>query len=114
MKFALVHLSGSRRGVTQYFDRSQLTLGSDPTNDLWFPPTGRYPVTPLHAEILEIDCYIRLRSRDLETGTLVNNEPVVEVELHDKDLIQLGRWGPKLRFRIHPDEYAACKLLTPA
>ena len=61
-----------------------------------------------------MDCYICLRSRDLEAGTLVNNEPVVEVELHDKDLIQLGRQGPQLRFRIHPDEYAACKLLTPA
>ncbi len=111
MKFALVHLSGSRRGETQYFDQSWLTLGSDPANDLWFPPTGPHPVAALHAEILEIDCQLRLRSRDQEAGAFVNHEPVAQVELHDKDLIQLGRQGPKLRFRIHPHEYQACKLV---
>ena len=111
MKFALVHLSGSRRGETQYFDRTWLTLGSDPSNDLWFPATNRYPVAATHAEILEADCQIRLRNRDQEAGTLVNHEPVAEVELHDQDLIQLGRQGPKLRFRIHAEEYAACKLV---
>lgn len=41
---------------------------------------------------------------------LVNSTPVDEAILSDKDLIQLGPKGPKLRFRIRPEEYAACKL----
>jgi S1-C subfamily serine protease len=111
MKFALIHLSGSRRGETQYFDRSLLTLGSDPACDVRFPRDGRHPVAPSHADIFQGDCEIVLRTRALEDGVLVNQQPVRETALRDKDLIQLGPKGPKLRFRIRPEEYAACKLV---
>jgi len=111
MKFALVHLSGSHRGKTEYFDRPWVTLGSDPVNDVVFSDDGRRPVAPLHVELYEAECAIRLRNRDPESGTLVNHEPVKETMLHDKDLIQLGLKGPKLRFRIRPEEYASCKLV---
>jgi hypothetical protein len=111
MKFALVHLSGSHRGETQYFDRSWITLGSDPVNDAVFSADGRRPVAPLHAELYEAQCAIHLRNRDPDTGTLVNNKRVTEATLRDNDIIQLGPKGPKLRFRIRPEEYAACKLV---
>jgi len=111
MKFALVHLTGRKRGATEYFDRPWLTLGSDPINDVAFSADGSHPVSPLHAELFQTDCDIRLRNRDPEGGTLVNRKPVPETTLHDKDLIQLGPRGPKLRFRIRPEEYAACKLV---
>lgn len=109
MKFALIHLSGSRRGETQYFDRTWLTLGSDPTNDVYFPAGGRYRVAPLQAELFQANGDIQLRNRALEAVTLVNHQPVSEVVLHDQDLIQLGPNGSKLRFRIRSEEYAACK-----
>jgi len=111
MKFALVHLSGSRKGQTQYFDRPWLSLGSDPGNDVVFSQDGKHPVSPFHAELFETDCDVRLRNRDPETGTLVNDTPAEETILSDQDLIQLGPKGPKLRFRIRPEEYAACKLV---
>jgi S1-C subfamily serine protease len=110
MKFALVHLSGRKRGETQYFDRSWLSLGSDPVNDVVFSPDGGHPVSPAHAELFQTDCEMRLRSRAPDVGTLLNDVPVDEAILADKDIIRLGQKGPKLRFRIRPEEYAACKL----
>jgi S1-C subfamily serine protease len=112
MKFALVHLSGHKRGETQYFDRPWLSLGSDPVNDVVFAPDGRHPVSPAHAELFQTDCEMRLRNRDPDVGTLLNNLPVDEAILADRDIIRLGPKGPKLRFRIRPEEYAACKLTS--
>ncbi len=111
MKFALVHLSGQHRGKTQYFDRPCLSLGNALDNDVVFSDDGRHPVAPLHAELYEAECTIHLRNRDPESVTLVNHAPIKETTLHDKDLIQLGPKGPKLRFRIRPEEYSSCKLV---
>ena len=110
MKFALVHLSGQKRGETQYFDRPWLSLGSDPVNDVVFSPDGSHPVSPAHVELFQTDCDMRLRNRDPDVGTLLNDVPVEEAILADKDIVQLGPKGPKLRFRMRPTEYAACKL----
>jgi hypothetical protein len=110
VKFALVHLSGHKRGETQYFDRPWLSLGSDPVNDVVFSPDGSHPVSPAHAELFQTDCEMRVRNRDPDGGVLLNDLPVEEAILADKDIIRLGPKGPKLRFRIRPDEYAACKL----
>ena len=110
MKFALVHLSGHMRGETQYFDRPWLSLGSDPVNDVVFSSDGSHPVSPAHAELFQTDCDMRLRNRDPAVGVLLNDVQAEEAILADKDIIQLGPKGPKLRFRIRPEEYAACKL----
>jgi len=110
VKFALVHLSGHMRGETQYFDRPWLSLGSDPVNDVVFSPDGSHPVSPAHAELFQTDCDMRLRNRDPAVGVLLNDVQAEEAILADKDIIQLGPRGPKLRFRIRPGEYAACKL----
>lgn len=109
MTFALVHLSGSRRGETEYLDHAHAILGSDPRADVRFPPDDRFPVAPLQAEVFQSDCEIRLRNYEPEARTLVNQVPVDEVVLQDGDLIQLGPKGPRLRFRIRPTEYARCK-----
>ncbi|MGH7771544.1 MAG: trypsin-like peptidase domain-containing protein [Candidatus Binatia bacterium] len=111
MKFALVHVSGSRRGETEFFDCSWLTLGSASKYDLRIPTSDRWPVDPLQAEIFEHNCELHLRNWAAEAVTLVNHKPITEILLHNKDLIQLGPKGPKLRLRIRPEEYAACKLV---
>lgn len=110
MKFSLVHLSGHKRGETQYFDRPWLSLGSDPVNDVVFSPDGGHPVSPAHAELFQTDCEMRLRNRAPDVGTLLNDLPVEEAILADRDILRLGPKGPKLRFRMRPAEYAACKL----
>lgn len=111
MKFSLVHLSGCHRGKTEYFDRTWLTLGSDPKNDVSFPAADKSAVAPLHAELFEERCELHLRNRAAKAPTLVNHLPIDETVLHDSDLLQLGSQGPKVRIRIRPEEYAACKLV---
>jgi S1-C subfamily serine protease len=111
MTFALVHLSGPRRGHTQYFDQAHLLLGSDPRADLAFSPDGDFPVAPLQAELYQSECRVRLRNLEPASRTLVNDRPVDDVALADRDLIQLGPKGPTLRFRIRSAEYARCKKL---
>ena len=111
MKFSLVHLSGCHRGETQYFDRTWLTLGADAKNDVLFPSGDQGPVAPLHAEIFEEHCELHVRNRAAGASTLVNHQPIDKIVLRDNDLIRLGLQGPKLRIRIRPEEYAACKLV---
>lgn len=109
MKFALVQITGQNRGDTRYFDRSRLSLGSAPDNDLVFSGNGPQATIPAYVELLEIDCEIHLHNHDPSVTTLVNHNPLVEATLHNQDIIQLGPEGPKLRFRIRSEEYAACK-----
>lgn len=109
MKFALLHLSGQHRGETQYFEHSRVSLGRAPDNDIVFPADERCPAVPSQVELFQAGCDIHLRNRDPSVTTLVNHNPLDEAALHDQDLIQLGPQGPKLRFRIRPEEYAACK-----
>ncbi|GIW54576.1 MAG: hypothetical protein KatS3mg082_0980 [Nitrospiraceae bacterium] len=111
MTFALVHLSGPRRGHTQYFDQTHLLLGSDPRADLAFSADGDFPVAPLQAELYQSECRVRLRNLEPTSRTLVNDRPVDDVALMDRDLIQLGPKGPTLRFRIRSAEYVRCKRL---
>jgi len=109
MKFALVHLTGPHKGETHYFDCSRLTLGREPGNDVIFSVDGHLETIPSQVELFEKDCRLHLRNQDTHVTTFVNRNPLFEADLHDRDLLQLGPQGPKLRFRIRPDEYAACK-----
>ncbi|MFQ5992512.1 MAG: FHA domain-containing protein, partial [Nitrospiraceae bacterium] len=109
MKFALVHLSGQNRGQTQYFDCSRLSLGSDHHNDLTFPADGPSSGVPSHVDLYEENCEIHLRNHDPNVTIMVSDNPLDRAVLHDKDVIQLGPQGPKFRFRIRAEEYAACK-----
>jgi S1-C subfamily serine protease len=109
MRFSLIHLSGNHRGKTQYFDCTRLSLGSEHNNDLVFPADGHQDVVPQQVELYEADCQVHLRNLDPRVSTLVNHNPLVETTLQDQDLLQLGPLGPKLRFRIQAEEYAACK-----
>ena len=109
MKFALIHLSGPHQGKTQYFDKPLVSLGSAPDNDLVFPAEGPQEGIPHRVELVQTDCEVQFRNHDSNHTTLINHNPLVEAVLQDKDLMQLGPEGPKLRFRIRAEAYAACK-----
>ena len=111
LRFSLIHLSGRRRGETQFFQRAPVTFGSAPGVDVSFPANGECPVAPLQAEMFQANCEMRLRNCDPAARTLVNREAVEEIILRDRDMIQLGPNGPTLRFRIRPEEYTLCKQL---
>ncbi|TAJ25908.1 MAG: FHA domain-containing protein [Nitrospirae bacterium] len=109
VKFALIHLSGSRRGQTQEFGVERLTIGTDPGNDLAFDPARDAAVSLWHAELSVENCELVLRDKGSQGGTFVNRQCVAEVILQDGDLLTLGQGGPQLRVRIRPEAYAHCK-----
>ncbi len=109
MRFALVHLSGSRRGETHEFEVDRLAIGTDPVNDLVFDPVRDPAVSPWHAELSIENCELVLRDKGSQGGTFVNHQCVAEVILQDGDLITFGQGGPQLRVRIRPEQYAQCK-----
>lgn len=109
MRFALVHLSGSRRGRTQEFAVNRLTIGTDLANDLTFDPIRDPAVSPAHAELSVENCELVLRDKGSQGGTFVNHQCVAEIILQDEDLITFGQGGPQVRVRIRPEQYASCK-----
>ncbi|MFQ5846752.1 MAG: trypsin-like peptidase domain-containing protein [Candidatus Methylomirabilales bacterium] len=108
MKATFVHLSGTKRGETEVFQREWLRIGSDPESDLTL---AERPVAPRHAEIRFENCEYLLRDLGSPDGTFVNGGQIAEIFLQDGDLIEFGVGGPKLRFRIRPEDHAGCKPL---
>lgn len=111
MKTIFVHLSGSKRGKTEVFDGKRFLIGTGPSCNLRFDPVIDKFTSSLHAEIEFKDCNFILRDKGSQKGTFLNRELVKEVLLHDGDLIEFGEKGPKIRFRIRPDEADVCKPL---
>lgn len=109
MKIIFVHLSGSKRGKTEVFAGEKISIGTDSSCDLGFDPTADRYTSSHHAEIEFKDCNFTLRDKGSQRGTFLNKESVKEAVLHDGDLIEFGEKGPKIRFRIRPDEADVCK-----
>lgn len=108
MRATFIHLSGGRRGETEVFERDRLQIGSHPECDLELE--GR-SVSPFHAAIRYENCEYFLRDLGSADGTFVNGSQVSEILLQDDDLIEFGIGGPKLRFRVRPDDHVGCKPL---
>ncbi|HSD65450.1 MAG TPA: trypsin-like peptidase domain-containing protein [Vicinamibacteria bacterium] len=93
-KITLIHLSGPRRGEVDTVDRLPASIGSDPSSGVAIPG-----VAGTHALLVERQEAVVLADGGSEQGTLLFGEPVREATLRDGDVIELGRGGPKLRFR---------------
>ena len=109
MKAIFVHLSGSKRGKTEFFTNSKISVGTDPSCNLRFNQATDKNTSPFHAEIHLKECDYILKDLDSSKGTLVNNISIKEVVLNDGDLIEYGENGPRLRFRIKTEEGDVCK-----
>ncbi len=107
MKIVFVHLSGSKKGVTEVFTEERLKVGTDPGNELCFDPSIDKAAAPFHAEIELKDCDYLLRNKAV--NTFVNNQPVEQAILLDGDMVEFGKGGPKVRFRIKSEEGDVCK-----
>ena len=107
MRIQLLHLDGPHRGRTITYDRLQLLFGTSPEADVRY--TEGVTVQPRHAQISysEQDCAFYLKA--LEGEVFVNRREVEEVVLEQNDLIEIGRLGPKLRFRVHAADGRVCK-----
>ena len=109
MKAIFVHLSGSKRGKTEFFTDSKISVGTDPSCNLNFDQSIDKSTSSFHAEINLQECDYVLKDLDSAEGTFVNNRQIKEVVIHDGDLIEYGDNGPRARFRIKTEEGDVCK-----
>jgi len=109
MKAIFVHLSGSKRGKTEFFTDSKISVGTDPLCNLHFDQFIDKSTSPFHAEISLQECDYVLKDLESAKGTFVNNRQIKEVVIHDGDLIEYGDNGPRARFRIKTEEGDVCK-----
>jgi S1-C subfamily serine protease len=103
-----VHLSGSKRGRIETFDQNLIRIGTAPGCALRFSAVKDPSVLPHHAQIRFENCEFLLTDLAGATGTFVNGRQLTEVILQDGDIIEAGRGGPKLRFRVRVEELATC------
>lgn len=106
MRPQLLHLSGPLRGRTATYDDEALVVGSSPSAELRLDHPA---VAPLHAllQYHEADCVFVLRR--IDGKVFVNRSEIIEVELHEDDLIEWGEGGPKSRFRVYVPAGSVCK-----
>ncbi|GAX60828.1 trypsin-like serine protease, typically periplasmic [Candidatus Scalindua japonica] len=112
MKAIFVHLSGSKRGKTESFTDSKISVGTGPMCNLNFDQSIDKNTSPFHAEIILQECDYVLKDLDSAEGTFVNNRQIKEVVIHDGDLIEFGNNGPRARFRIKEEVGDVCKPLS--
>lgn len=103
-------LSGSRRGDTLRLGGDRLTIGTDSASDILLPPDTAPLPRPHHATLLR-----RGRSYEIvaEPGASVwvNGEQVERLVLASGDVLEIGRDGSVMRFRLYPSDAAAYKTL---
>lgn len=101
-------LSGSRRGDTLRLGGDRLTIGSGPDSHVLLP--GDTEPLPLahHATLLR-----RGRSYEIMAapgaGVWVNGEQVGRLVLASGDVLEIGRDGSVMRFRLYPSDSAPYK-----
>lgn len=109
----LVHLSGTRRGSTDRLLGEHLTIGSGAAADV----EARTTATPDHAVILASlhrrgDSYQVVASTG--QGLWINGDPADALVLASGDVLELGRGGPVLRYRLYPPGHSAQKSVGEA
>lgn len=110
---SLVHLAGGRRGVTEQLQLDRVTIGSDTDAVIRVP--GRAGSTPAghHATLTR-------RGSTYEVTVVpdhevwVNGEQVDHLVLASGDVIEVGRGGPVLRFRLYPPGRGPFKTIDEA
>ncbi len=92
-RLGFVHLSGAREGEETWLPRLPAIVGSDPDADLQVPGAARR-----HAVVFGREGEVVLLDSGSPEGTFLAGQPVQEAVLHDGDVLELGRGGPRLRF----------------
>lgn len=91
--------TGARAGSRERFDKSVVSVGRHPLNDLRFDATKDLDVSARHAEIRSIDDRHVLHDLGSTNGTYVNGEKVVGGRaLEEGDTILFGAGGPQVTF----------------
>lgn len=92
---------GARAGARERFEKSVITIGRHPMNDLRFDAAKDLDVSSRHAELRVLDTRYILRDIGSTNGTFVNGEPLVgERELRQGDILSFGADGPQAIFHL--------------
>lgn len=101
-RLKLSHLSGSRTGDVELFERESVLIGRGEHNDVVLSLFDDPTVSSQHAEIRFEDEGFVLYDMGSLNGTLLNGYPVRRAELHEGDEIGLGKRGPRILFDTTP------------
>ena len=92
---------GARTGAVERFEKSIVSIGRHPMNDLRFDPVQDLDVSTRHAELRSVGNRHVLHDIGSTNGTYVNGERIiVEHVLADGDQIGFGADGPQLTFHV--------------
>jgi S1-C subfamily serine protease len=99
MRVELRITSGSRAGQRELFDKSVISIGRHPLNDLRFDAERDPDASSRHAEIRILGEKASVHDLGSTNGTFVNGQRIEgERALFDGDLIAFGREGPQVEF----------------
>ena len=92
---------GARAGAVERFEKSVVTIGRHPMNDLRFDPTKDLDVSSRHAELRSVGNRHVLHDMGSTNGTYVNGQRIIaECVLADGDLVGFGADGPQSTFHV--------------
>lgn len=92
---------GARAGANERFEKSVISIGRHPMNDLRFDANKDIDVSGRHAELRTVGDRHVLHDTGSTNGTFVNGERIAaERELHDGDVIMFGAGGPQATFHV--------------
>lgn len=109
----IVYLSGRRRGKTARLAGSVLRIGSGADQEIRPDDGCSGIVAPHHAALHRSGLTYELETAPGES-VWVNGTPVGSRLLRSGDLLEIGRGGPVLRFRLYPANRPAYKSVTDA
>ena len=105
----IVHLSGARRGTTQRLRGNQLRIGTGPKTEVHV--AHEPSVASHHATLVRRGDSYQLETQP-DKPVWVNGRPAEHQTLISGDVLEVGRDGPILRYRLYPPGSPAYK--TPA
>ncbi len=92
---------GARAGAVERFEKSVVTIGRHPMNDLRFDPAKDLDVSSRHAELRSVGNRHVLHDVGSTNGTYVNGQRIIaDCQLSDGDLVGFGADGPQLTFHV--------------
>ena len=101
MRVELRITSGARAGQREQFEKSVISIGRHPLNDLRFDAERDPDASSKHAEIRILGEKATVRDLESTNGTFVNGQRVSgERALFDGDLLAFGREGPAVEFHV--------------
>ncbi|GMR12011.1 MAG: hypothetical protein BMS9Abin29_0198 [Gemmatimonadota bacterium] len=109
----LAHLSGSQRGQSDRISGETILVGTSAEAQVWLSADNDPPPGAIHAVLRR-----RGLTYEIEAGAgqsvWVNGQSVEGILLASGDLLEMGKGGPILRFRLYPPGSPAYKRVSEA